>query len=283
MKPYTVFFTCITFLLSSTNSLSGKTIIWDLGYVLFKPDKMKAACYIGMWDAFCYVLNEGNSDKLKDKAFAILTDMHGEQTGAEHEIVRAQDKTPLPRVMCNWQAGTQPSDDILLHAFAQVEKADRACFFTSDCEKRLVKNTLKIIFDPCIIADIMRPVNKGIKLVKECQKNGHTQMVLSNFDGRSIQQLYNTRHGQKVFSLFDPCKIIISGAFENHEYLKPYPTFFKYLLNEYKLDPAECIFIDDQEENINAARECGITALQLKNGNYKAVRKELKQLGVLKE
>lgn len=279
-KYFTYLFISCLFLLP-IHSLFSKTIIWDLGYVLFKPNTMKAGSYVGMGDALAYILGGGDSDTLKNKAFAILSQIKGDQECPEHEIVRANDGKALPLIMCDWQAGVQTPEEILKQALAQIEKPENKCFFKNKREKQLVINTLKLMFEPSIIADIMHPIKKGIKLLEECKKNGHTQMVLSNFDAQSCALLFKTAHGKKVFKFFEPCNVVLSGAFEHHNYLKPHKTFFEYLLNEYNLDPSECIFIDDQEENINAARACGITAIHLKNKNYNAVRKQLCKLGVL--
>ena len=44
---------------------------------------------------------------------------------------------------------------------------------------------------------------------------------------------------------------------------KPDPVIFEYVLEDSGLDPDETIFIDDNLQNVKAAEECGITALQL--------------------
>jgi putative hydrolase of the HAD superfamily len=63
--------------------------------------------------------------------------------------------------------------------------------------------------------------------------------------------------------------------------IKPRKEAFKYLLETYGLDPKECILIDDQEVNALGARKAGIHTILIKNGNFKQVRKELVELGIL--
>lgn len=49
--------------------------------------------------------------------------------------------------------------------------------------------------------------------------------------------------------------IVISGEVQM---AKPEPGIYTYLLTKYALRPEECFFIDDLEENIRAARQCGM-------------------------
>lgn len=45
--------------------------------------------------------------------------------------------------------------------------------------------------------------------------------------------------------------------------IKPDPKIYHHLCERFSLEPAECIFIDDMLENIEAARDCGWHAEQL--------------------
>ena len=49
--------------------------------------------------------------------------------------------------------------------------------------------------------------------------------------------------------------IVISGEVQM---AKPEPEIYAYLLENYALRPEECFFIDDLEEDIRAARQCGM-------------------------
>lgn len=43
--------------------------------------------------------------------------------------------------------------------------------------------------------------------------------------------------------------------------LKPDPAYFQYILDELKIPPTDCIFIDDRPENVLSARSLGINGL----------------------
>ena len=60
-----------------------------------------------------------------------------------------------------------------------------------------------------------------------------------------------------ILSHFDGC--VFSAAVG---YIKPAKEIFECLCNTYDLDPAECVFIDDNADNVAAANSYGIKALQ---------------------
>lgn len=53
--------------------------------------------------------------------------------------------------------------------------------------------------------------------------------------------------------------------------LKPNPNIYQYLFDTYHLDPSECFFINDLEENIAAARNLGMDGIVF-TGNINAVK-----------
>ena len=62
--------------------------------------------------------------------------------------------------------------------------------------------------------------------------------------------------------------------------IKPDPEIYKLLLSRYSLQPADCIFIDDNPANIAAARTIGIHAIPFTN--CPDLRKQLAELQLLK-
>ena len=47
--------------------------------------------------------------------------------------------------------------------------------------------------------------------------------------------------------------------------IKPDPAIFQLLLSRYDLKAQECLFIDDKEENTQAARQLGFHVITLRN------------------
>jgi len=71
--------------------------------------------------------------------------------------------------------------------------------------------------------------------------------------------------------------IVVSGV-ENTR--KPFPKIYEILLNRYQLEADKCLFIDDNQDNIDAALHMGMAAIHFKDPNQ--LNKELVQLGILK-
>lgn len=58
------------------------------------------------------------------------------------------------------------------------------------------------------------------------------------------------------------------GAYSFQEHTKkPNSDFYQILMNRYNLEPSECIFFDDRESNVLAAKEIGIHATLFKDIN----------------
>ena len=67
------------------------------------------------------------------------------------------------------------------------------------------------------------------------------------------------------------------GVFSCYEKLiKPDPALFKVILERYGLKPEECVFIDDNLPNVEAARNLGINAIHFKK--YSQAKDELENL-----
>ena len=60
---------------------------------------------------------------------------------------------------------------------------------------------------------------------------------------------------------------------------KPFPEFYRVLLDRYKLNPAETVFIDDNLRNVKAAETIGIPSIRFQSAAQ--LRGDLKKLQVL--
>lgn len=62
------------------------------------------------------------------------------------------------------------------------------------------------------------------------------------------------------------------------EMIKPEPEIYQYILEQYGLDPAATVFLDDRKENCQGAEKFGIHAIQFKS--FPQAAAELEKLGV---
>ena len=117
----------------------------------------------------------------------------------------------------------------------------------------------------------MPPVEGMEAVVAEIKASGKGIYLLSNFNKRLRNELYLA----PSLLLFDG--LVISGEIGM---VKPNENIYKYLLDTYKLDPSECIFVDDREDNIEAGEKCGIVGY-LFDGSAEKLRAYLKSEGII--
>ncbi len=60
--------------------------------------------------------------------------------------------------------------------------------------------------------------------------------------------------------------------------LKPDPKLFAFVLEDLKLSTSECIFIDDKQDIIDAAKQCGINGILFSSADQ--LKKELRKLKI---
>ena len=76
-----------------------------------------------------------------------------------------------------------------------------------------------------------------------------------------------------IFRLLDGC--VISS--EEH-LIKPDLRIYQRLMDKYMLQPAESVFVDDRQINVDAAITCGMNALLFTDSDQ--LRKDLIRLGL---
>lgn len=95
------------------------------------------------------------------------------------------------------------------------------------------------------------------ELIKQLKKKNFQIYVLSNTS--SIFHILLDSVISKVSSVLDG--YVISCEVKM---MKPQKEIYLSLVNKYQLDIKDCIFLDDLEENVEAARTLGIKAFQIK-------------------
>lgn len=270
-----------------TTKRTPKVLIWDLGGTLLTTDKLGMASHIGLTDFLWYPLLDGKyPQNIQDKVFDVL----GGLVTCGKTILSLGANSPdgrmLPAVMCDWLAGKERGDSITKRAHAHINDLEKnnQFYFSSTREKRLVENTIDAMFDPKILAKNTKIIKPAVRLLENCYrqldhtgKPLHRMLVLSNWDSISFTNLYHSDQGNKIFKYFKPEDIIISGDIQ---LIKPDTALFRYMIDAHKLNPQDCIFIDDQAENCAAAKKVGMDAILLTNGDYGTLKRQLDMRGV---
>ena len=98
------------------------------------------------------------------------------------------------------------------------------------------------------------PFIDGMKeLVLDLKSSGKKLFLLSNISIGFSEKYKQVPELAELLSHFDG--LVFSGPIG---LIKPYKDIFNHLLSKYSLDADECIFIDDNEKNINGSRDVGI-------------------------
>lgn len=110
----------------------------------------------------------------------------------------------------------------------------------------------------------------SVEWVRKFRKKGYKTYILSNYSKR----------GYEVTKQELPFVADMDGVLFSYEVklVKPEPEIYQTLLEKFQLKPEECVFLDDNEKNIIAAREAGIHAIHFKNKEQ--AEEELAKLGV---
>lgn len=266
-----------------STSASGKVIIWDLGGTLFGTSFMTFAYRIGIHHFIGYMIADLRSPNVRPIVFDVLQKIDPSEENPR-EVAADEDGNPLPVVMNRWLAGLISGADALKSVHDYIEQLDARHYFVSRRQKRLVTKTIEQMFNPDTLVDATYPIMDAMTLLDDCfhAKNAdggakNTLFVLSNWDEVSFA-LLKERYAHIFNRYFDQHHIIISGAIG---LIKPKKDAFAYVLDTYKLDPQDCIFIDDQYDNVLSAQSVGITSLLVCKSNFKALRNILIKLDVL--
>lgn len=103
---------------------------------------------------------------------------------------------------------------------------------------------------------------ESIDLLKELKSMGYGIYGLTNWSAEKIGYAFAN---YSFFSLFDG--IVVSGV---EKVVKPDRKIYEILLERYSLKPGECVFIDDNQDNVDMAKVLGINAIRFDNiGNVK--------------
>ena len=100
------------------------------------------------------------------------------------------------------------------------------------------------------------------------REKGYQTFVLSN----ACNRFYN--YFPKYYDLESFEGVVVSS---DVKMIKPNPAIYEYILKTYNLNPEECLFIDDMEVNVEAAKAVGINGFVFRN-NYEELKRALLNL-----
>jgi len=136
--------------------------------------------------------------------------------------------------------------------------------------KKILNINYPIFFIKKQLYTAYKPEKEIFNLVNKLKQN-YKLFLLSN----NAKAWYNSQNKKlKLEKLFDGILTSFQAKIS-----KPNIKIYKLLLEKFKLSPKECLFIDDQEENLLPAKTLGMITIHYKNPDQ--LIKELKKHGIV--
>ncbi len=229
--------------------LQGASIIFDLGGVLMYTRKSITMRHMGLLALPIYAIRNLCSPRR-----ALFDALHRVAPFTETATIPYDDYgKELPLIMCDWLKG-------IPYELLKARVGEALCE-----EPGTLQSMADAIFNPEKFSDAQFLIRAGEEFVHDCIDNGHQVYILSNWDAASFKYLYDAY--EEFFKLFSG--IVVSGQCG---LLKPDIKIYQHLLTKYGLKPADCFFIDNQQENIEAAETVGIQSCLVQSGFMGAPR-----------
>jgi len=232
-------------------------IIFDLVGVIFTLNKYQLFRTIGIVHILWYMITHFKNPLIT--CFSLLRIMYDEQKQSERPLIFYKN-IPLPDCISAFMLGDMSHEEVLQKIHTFLDRKDMEGYFSSAYEKHIITELIDTLFDSTKTTQFIYPVNTTIDIIKKLKQHGFQIILLSNLDTTSYQLLNHLF--PKVFALFNDH--IISAQVK---LLKPYKEIFFYVLKKYAISAQECLFIDDQKENVIAARSIGIDSILFRSAD----------------
>lgn len=113
-----------------------------------------------------------------------------------------------------------------------------------------------------------------LQLIKKLKDNNYRVYLLSNINPYTFE--FVSKSG--LFNLVDGYVL----SYKEHK-VKPYKAIYNVLIEKYNLKPNECIFIDDNQKNIDTGNLMGFISKKVESDNYDSIIKVIKECNLIKE
>ncbi len=247
---------------------NASVIIFDITGVLFKENKNGFAKKIGFGTIARYTFTHW-----KTPGYTCLSMLNTMSCDSRHSPT-----TPIklngylmPQCIVDLHQGSKTCAQTRAEITKYIEQLHTQNYFKSTMEKDITQHIVDLIFDPEQLPDLTKPIAPMVKLARQLKAAGYQLYLLANLPDELFQIISTTY--PNIVELFDG-KIISSQV----NMVKPNIQIFSHFLETYQLNPETCVLIDEQEENIAAAQQVGITSIMF-NGRRTVIRR-LKQLGI---
>lgn len=168
-----------------------------------------------------------------------------------------------------------------LHARLAIDLFNKERKFISSNERIVISKIIHLMFCSNALTELIYPFEDTLKVIKKLSKEvdqdgnkKHQIFVLSNMQNEVYEKMKTHKPLKKLFKYIPESHWIISGKIKM---IKPNNDIFEYVINTFNLNVNNCVFVDDQKENIDAAEKLGFKVIHC-TGNRKNIIKQLKAI-----
>ena len=255
-------------------SSSVKMVIFDLDGVLLETSRGGITKHIlgsvGLGGMISFAFDSIRGHNPKEHMFQFLDEIDASDDSDIPYKATDPSGGTIPNIMSRWLAGTPGYDSahVIQHINANINE-----YINSKKQRRSMRAIAEGIFDPDVRSHNTHALKSGNTLLKQLQRDYTCEFaILSNYDTTCFAHVYNKPELQPTFSRFSPERIFISADMRR---IKPDPMIYYMLCESCGIDPSECLFIDDQAANVEAARNMGMKAVLFDPKHIKRTYKEI--------
>jgi len=224
-----------------------RVLVFDMVGVVFLINRKRILRGLGIWRLIRFYATRRTNPI--DEGMELLDRMRLEIPGEYQESMGYKGNL-LPACFVRWHTGLCVAADVVALFTQFCRKLDGEGYFKSRLHYQMITDLVKILVNEDKGA--IYPNTSLTKILKKVRARGVQRLfLLTNIDHETYSFLIKDH--KKIFNLFEGKVTSCESGL-----LKPDPAIFNYLCATYDLAPEECFFIDDQIENVQAARSCGL-------------------------
>ena len=198
-------------LLCSLSSAHAKVILWDLGGVLFEPDKIGVALDVGITNFLSHAVWDLRSPNIQAVLFDVLS-MLNQDEKERRDLQGSAHGLPLPPIMCKWQAGTVTGQEIINRAQPLIKKLYTYDYFDSKTQMELILKCIQTMFNPALLAKNIYASEEGVQLMKESYR-------MVDKDGKKMHRQFCSQTGTiSPLISFTITMVIYSGTLKRSSF-----------------------------------------------------------------
>lgn len=265
----TILFTQNIHCKEATITQKPRAIIFDIHGVLFEEDSVAFAKKVGLGAISSYTVLHW-----KNPVNTCLDTLEHMSKDAKHTTPHKftfKDRQ-MPHCIVEWQCGRKGYQEVHQELCSYWNCLEEKNYFRSAKERDITESVLRVALDPHSFTSLSKPINATLKLAQDLKNRGYKLYIAGNMPKEPYEIMIKAH--PEINQLFDA--VYVSSHLG---ITKPNAKIFAHIAQTHKLNTKECLVIDDEQVNLQAAQSIGMHALLFTNA--KQIEKILKKQGIL--